>query len=107
MYTLPVAGFLYRVNKVTFYKRNYQRKKNEIVPPLSEPLATRLRQIINAEISAIFSIPLLAALMARGVWYWEDFPWQIGLATAIAATVGSFFVYAKQALTWTEDDKYD
>jgi hypothetical protein len=89
---------------VTFYKRNFARKNDELVEPLSEKLAARLQQIITAEILAILSIPFLATLMARGVWYWEDFPWQVGLVTAIAATGGSFLVYGKQALAWTEDD---
>jgi hypothetical protein len=67
-------------------------------------LVARLQQIINAEITAVLSIPLVATLMARGVWYWDDFPWPAGLALAILATVGSFFIYGRQALTWTEDD---
>jgi len=71
---------------------------------VSEKLAGRLQQVINAEISAILTIPLLATLMARGVWYWQGFPWPVGLVTAIAATGGSFFFYGRQALTWTEDD---
>lgn len=74
------------------------------MPPVSDELAARLQQVINAEISAILSIPLLATLMARGVWYSQDFPWQVGLTTAILATVGSFYFYARQALTWTEDE---
>jgi len=60
---------------------------------------------LNAEITAVLSIPLVATFMARGVWYWDDFPWPIGLALAIAATVGSFYLYAKQALTWTDNEE--
>lgn len=75
------------------------------MPPLSPKLAARVTQIINAEISAILTIPFLATLMARGVWYWQDFYWQVGLALAIAATGGSFFYYGRQALAWTEDDE--
>lgn len=89
---------------VTFYKRNYARKNEEEVPPLTEKLAARLQQVINAEISAILTIPFLATLMARGVWYWDDFPWQVGAVVAIAATGGSFFLYGRQALTWTDAD---
>ena len=70
--------------------------------PLSDELATRLHQIINAEISAILSIPILATLMSRGVWYWDGFPYQIGLVLSLAATGGSFYYYAKQALNWEE-----
>lgn len=52
----------------------------------------------------MLSIPLLATLMARGVGYSQDFPWPVGLVTAIVCMGGSFFFYAKQALTWTEDE---
>lgn len=90
---------------VTFYKRNFARKNEQAVPPVSEKLATRLQKVINAEISAIFTIPLLSTMMSRGVWYWQDLPWSVGLVTSIAATVGSFYFYANQALTWTEEDE--
>ncbi len=88
---------------VTFYQRKGARKNDEIVPPLTSKLAARLHQIINAEITAILSIPFLATLMARGVWYWQDFPWQVGLVLSIIATGGSFYLYGKQAFNWTED----
>jgi hypothetical protein len=90
---------------VTFYKRNFARKNDETVPPLSDKLLARLQTVINAEISAVLSIPLIATLMARGVGYWQGFPWPLGLALALAATGGSFFFYGKQALTWTEEEE--
>ena len=90
---------------VTFYQRKGARKNDEVVPPLTDKLAARLHQVINAEITAILSIPFLATLMSRGVWYWQDFPWQVGLVLSIAATGGSFYLYGKQALTWTEDEE--
>lgn len=77
------------------------------MPPLTDKLAARLHQVLNAEITAILSIPFLATLMARGVWYWQDFTWQVGLVLSIAATGGSFYLYGKQALTWTEEDEKD
>lgn len=73
------------------------------MPPISEKLAGRLKQVINAEITAMLSIPLLATLMARGVWYVQDFPWPVGLTFALLATGGSFYFYANQALRWTEE----
>ena len=96
------------IHIVTLYRRNFARKNGEDVAPLSDELAKRLLQIINAEISAILSIPILATLMSRGVWYWDGFPYQIGLVLSLAATGGSFYYYAKQALNWEEtsaDDK--
>jgi hypothetical protein len=97
-------AFTRLLHTVTFYKRNYARKNDELVPPVSEKLAARLQQVINAEISAILTIPFLATLMARGVWYWQDFPWQVGAVIAIAATGGSFFLYGRQAMIWAEDE---
>jgi hypothetical protein len=93
---------IYDIHTVTFYKRNFARK-SETVSPISEKLSGRLLQIINAEITAVLSIPLLATLMARGVWYVQDFPWPLGLTVAILATAGSFYFYANQALTWTDE----
>lgn len=88
---------------LTFYRRNFARKENgEALPPISEKLASRLQQIINAEISAVLSIPLLASLMARGVFYWDDLPWPVGLVVAVVAMVGSFYFYGQQALNWDE-----
>lgn len=52
----------------------------------------------------MLSIPLVATFMSRGVLYSNDFYWPAGLAISITATVGSFYLYGKQALTWAEDD---
>ena len=75
----------------------------EEVEPMSEALARRLQQVITAELSALVTIPLTATLMARGVGYSNDFPWPVGAALVTLVTAGSAFVYAKQALTWTEE----
>jgi len=66
---LMIPYLLLKTYTVTFYKRNYARKNEEFVPPVSEKLAARLQQVINAELLAILSIPFLATLMARGVWF--------------------------------------
>lgn len=71
---------------------------------MTEKLASRLKSVITAEISAILSIPLLATFMARGVLYSDDFPLPAGIAIVALATGGSFFLYGKQALTWSEDE---
>ena len=69
----------------------------EEAPPLSDPLVARLHSIINAEISAIWTIPLLASLMSNGVGYSPDLHWEAGAVVSVAATVGSFLYYGKQA----------
>mmetsp|Transcript_33855 Transcript_33855/g.74494 ORF Transcript_33855/g.74494 Transcript_33855/m.74494 type:complete len:289 (-) Transcript_33855:150-1016(-) len=99
-----IWGGLSLFPSLTFYKRNFARKNSELeVPPLSDKLASRLHSIINAEISAILSIPVLATLMSRGVWYSPDLPYQLGLVASLAATGGSFYFYARQALDWKEE----
>jgi hypothetical protein len=79
------------------------RKSSEAVPPMTEKLASRLKTVITAEITAILSIPLAATFMARGVLYSDDFPLPAGIALVTLLTGGSFYSYGKQALTWSED----
>lgn len=90
---------------ITFVRRGiplFQGRPEE-VEPMSAALARRLQQVITAELSALLTIPLTATLMARGVGYNNDFPWPVGAALVTLVTAGSAFVYAKQALTWTEE----
>lgn len=55
----------------------------------------------------MFTIPLAASLMARGVGYMENFPWQLG-AGAVTLTFGGLgFTYLVEALTWKDDDDGD
>lgn len=71
--------------------------------PMSERLAERLIQVLNAELLALFSIPLLATLMSRGVAYNDKFPWQIEAAFVpiVLFTLGT--KYVREALDWRED----
>jgi hypothetical protein len=71
--------------------------------PISEKLGVRLSKITNASLSGVVTIPLLAALMARGVAYNNDFPPIAGIALVALATLGATALYAKEAITWTED----
>ena len=80
----------------------FRQLKAGEAPPLTDALVARLRSIINAELSAIWTIPVLASLMSFGVGFSPEFPWQIGAVVSILATVGSFWYYAKQALNWSE-----
>lgn len=70
--------------------------------PMSEKLAARMTSIINAELLAIASIPLTAALMARGVGYAEWFPWQAGAGVTALSLGGLGFKYIKEALEWED-----
>ena len=90
---------------ITFVKRGSKIFKNEAVPPMSVKLAARMQSILNAELSAILTIPLLATLAARGVSNTESFPGQAGAACTALTLVGSSVLYVKQALTWTDDDE--
>ena len=102
---LTAAGLLAGLSlfpTITFIQRGSKLYQNEDIAPMSEALATRVRKVLNAELSAILSVPLLATLMARGVSYQPDFPWPVGAAFTVLTLVGSGTVYARQALTWKE-----
>lgn len=70
---------------------------------LGEKLSARMQKIINGELLAIGSIPLAAALMARGVAYAENMPWQAGAAPVALVSLGLSIKYVKEALTWTDE----
>ena len=70
---------------------------------LGEKLSARMQKIINGELLAIGSIPLAAALMARGVAYAENMPWQAGAAPVALVSLGLSVKYVKEALTWTNE----
>ena len=70
--------------------------------PMSEELAARMTTLINAELLMVGSIPLTASLMARGVGYMPNFPWQVGAGATVAALGGLGFKYVKEALDWKE-----
>ena len=74
---------------------------------LGEKLSARMQKIINGELLAIGSIPLAAALMARGVAYSENMPWQAGAAPVALVSLGLSAKYVKEALTWSDEDKVE
>lgn len=76
----------------------------EGAPPLTDALVARIHSIINAELSAIWTIPILASLMSYGVGFSPNFPWQIGAVVSVLAMVGSFWYYGQQALNWSEEE---
>eukprot|EP00913_Durusdinium_trenchii_P025053 g23517.t1 len=71
-----VAGASSFFVTTTLVKR-YLARKEDSFAPLSEKLTQRLTSVINAQLLAVFSIPLAATLMARGVGYVEWLPWQV------------------------------
>ena len=77
-------------------------KRTGPLEPMSEALAARMTSLINAELLMVGSIPLTATLMARGVGYWDAFPWQAGAGAAVAVLGGLGFKYVNEALRWEE-----
>ena len=77
-------------------------KQNGDVPPLSPALIKRMTSIVNAELLGVLSIPFVATLMARGVFYVEGFPWFVG-ALPVVGCAGLFgYRYATEALDWAD-----
>jgi len=104
---LSLAGIfvgLYLFPTIINIKRGGKRSQNGSIPPMSQELGKRMQTVLNAEISALLSIPLTATLMARGVSYWESFPWPVGAALVVLAFGGSGYKYGKEALTWNEEE---
>jgi hypothetical protein len=83
-------------------QRAVAQQKTGEYPPMTPAIADRMTRVINAEILAIGSIPLAAALMARGVGYTEWLPWQAGAAPVVLALGGLGYKYIKEALEWEE-----
>lgn len=77
-------------------QRSVKLNSEGSIAPMGERLASRMTSIINAELLAIASIPLAAALMARGVGYADWFPWQAGAAGVAVALGGLGFKYVKE-----------
>lgn len=101
---VAIQGGLEAFPAIVYIKRAGGLFGNSKIEPLSEKLSGRLHKVLNAELSALLFTPLAATVMARGVSYSQDFPWQAGLALTGVALLGSSALYAKQALTWTEDE---
>jgi uncharacterized membrane protein len=90
---------------IIILKRVFEQRETGSYPAMSEKLANRMTQVMNAELLAIAAVPFSATLMSRGVLYSADFSWQAGAALAALCFGGFGFKYAKEALTWTEDDE--
>jgi putative membrane protein len=76
--------------------------------PMSDALKSRLQTIYLANLTALWSIPLAATMMARGVGgYWEGLPWQAGALVAAVPTVALSYKYVKEAVTWNEPKRVE
>jgi uncharacterized membrane protein len=92
-------------NTTKIIQRSVDRKNNGELPPMSEKLAARMVQLCNAELVALFLIPLSATFMARGIWYTDSFPWQAEAAGVVLLVGGLGYKYIKEALDFVEDDQ--
>jgi uncharacterized membrane protein len=76
-----------------------------VFQPMSDKLVKRMTSVINAELLAIGSIPLLATTMSRGVLYSElqSVPVEsIGPVVTGILAIGLGAKYLRDALTWSE-----
>jgi len=100
---LGIFGALSLFPTITIIQRTVKIQQEGSIEPMSEALAKRMTQILNAELSALALIPLTACFMARGVGYINDFPTQIvGPGVFAVVTGGAVFKYVKDALAWKE-----
>jgi uncharacterized membrane protein len=88
-------------------QRTVEKQKTGHYPPMSEQLSERMKQVFNAELHAILTIPVVATLMSRGLLnqYKDEIPWQIGAAVAFLCTGVFAFKYVNEALTWTDEEE--
>ena len=86
-------------------QRSVQKQQTGEYPPMTEKLASRMQTILNAELTALASIPLSATIMARGIGYNDGFPWQVEAGLAAAVFLGLGYKYIKEALTFEENSE--
>ena len=99
MSLLAVVGSASYFPTIKIVQRAVAKQKGD-VPPLSPALVKRMTSIVNAELLGVLSIPFVATLMARGVFYVDGFPWFVG-ALPVVGCAGFFgYRYATEALDW-------
>lgn len=104
MASVAVLGGLSFFPTIVLFRRDLARRDGKELNSLSDALVDRMTTIINAELLALFTIPLLASLMARGVLYVEDFPWFIGAGLYAVSLIGAGFKYGKEAFDMMETE---
>ena len=100
MSLLAVVGSASYFPTIKIIQRGAAKRDGGDVPPLSPALVKRMTSIVNAELLGVLSIPFVATLMARGVFYVDGFPWFVG-ALPVVGCAGFFgYRYATEALDW-------
>jgi putative membrane protein len=98
-----VLGSASLFNTTKIIQRSIARNTGDkVAEPMSQELNDRMRSICNAQLTGIIFIPLAASLMARGVGYNEDIPWQAEMGVSLVLFLGLGFKYVKEALTFEE-----
>jgi putative membrane protein len=104
MASVAVLGALSFFPTIVLFRRDQARRNGQTLPPLSDAIIDRMTTIINAELLAVLTIPLLASLMARGVGYWDDFPWILGAALYVLTLGGAGVKYGREAFALMESE---
>jgi len=89
-------------NTTKIIQRSVAKQTGGDFQPMNEKLAARMKQICNAELTALAFIPLMATLMARGVGYSNSIPWQAEAALDALIFGGLSFKYIKEALDFED-----
>jgi uncharacterized membrane protein len=107
MSLVAIYGAATFFNTTKIIQRAVDKRNNggALVTPMSDKLAARMVQLCNAELVALFLIPLSATFMARGIWYSQTFPWQAEAAGCVLIVGGLGYKYIKEALDFVEDDQ--
>ena len=101
MSLLAVVGSASYFPTIKIVQRAVAKQQGD-VPPLSPALIKRMTSIVNAELLGVLSIPFVATLMARGVFYVDGFLWFVG-ALPVVGCAGFFgYRYATEALDWAD-----
>uniref|UniRef100_A0A7S2S978 Uncharacterized protein n=1 Tax=Eucampia antarctica TaxID=49252 RepID=A0A7S2S978_9STRA len=99
-----IFGGLSLFPTITIIKRTVALNTGKELPPMSEKLASRMKSVLNAELSALAVIPLTATLMSRAIGHVNDFPTQIvGPGGAVVLTGAAVYKYVSEALAWEEE----
>lgn len=104
MSAVAVLGGLSFFPTIILVRRDLARKEGDQLQPLSDAVIDRMTTVMNAELLALTTIPLLASLMARGVLYTDSFPWILGAMFYAVSLGGAGFKYGTEAVELMEQE---